>query len=52
MEKVGVLDALKKDGYYETGQLILHRLFGYRGIILAKWHGKLFDKDANNEDFQ
>ncbi|KAL5969562.1 polymerase delta-interacting protein 2 [Taenia solium] len=28
---------------YEPGQLILHRLFGYRGVVLCSWKASLFE---------
>ncbi|KAJ8939324.1 hypothetical protein NQ318_005685 [Aromia moschata] len=34
LAEVGRLEAPKVSGKYETGQLILHRVFGYRGVVL------------------
>lgn len=36
----------KDDGLYETGQLFLHRVFGYRGIILFPWRAKVYDRNS------
>lgn len=45
LTEVGKLETPKLQGNYETGQLILHRVFGYRGIILFPWAAKIFDRD-------
>ncbi|XP_056140210.1 polymerase delta-interacting protein 2-like [Lampris incognitus] len=45
LETVGVFEALKQQGRYETGQLFLHNVFGYRGIVLFPWHARLYDRD-------
>lgn len=36
----------KSQGKYETGQLFLHRVFGYRGIILFPWLARVYDRDV------
>lgn len=35
----------KAQGTYETGQLFLHRVFGYRGVILFPWLARVYDRD-------
>ncbi|XP_061923902.1 polymerase delta-interacting protein 2 isoform X2 [Entelurus aequoreus] len=45
LETVGIFEALKQHGKYETGQLFLHSVFGYRGIVLFPWHARLYDRD-------
>ncbi|XP_035382949.1 polymerase delta-interacting protein 2-like isoform X2 [Electrophorus electricus] len=45
LETVGVFEAPKQHGKYETGQLFLHSVFGYRGIVLFPWHARLYDRD-------
>uniref|UniRef100_A0A3Q2TWQ1 Polymerase (DNA-directed), delta interacting protein 2 n=1 Tax=Fundulus heteroclitus TaxID=8078 RepID=A0A3Q2TWQ1_FUNHE len=45
LEPVGVFEAVKQHGKYETGQLFLHSVFGYRGIVLFPWHARLYDRD-------
>uniref|UniRef100_A0A0X3NLV3 Polymerase delta-interacting protein 2 n=1 Tax=Schistocephalus solidus TaxID=70667 RepID=A0A0X3NLV3_SCHSO len=35
---------------YEPGQLIINRLFGYRGIILNSWKATLFDRNVVNDE--
>ncbi|XP_051978666.1 polymerase delta-interacting protein 2-like [Xyrauchen texanus] len=47
LETVGVFEAPKHHGKYETGQLFLHSVFGYRGIVLFPWHARLYDRDVN-----
>ncbi|XP_018611023.1 polymerase delta-interacting protein 2-like isoform X2 [Scleropages formosus] len=46
LETVGVFEAPKQHGKYETGQLFLHSVFGYRGIVLFPWHARLYDRDV------
>ncbi|MGH0147458.1 UNVERIFIED_CONTAM: hypothetical protein FKN15_049572 [Acipenser sinensis] len=46
LETVGVFESLKQHGKYETGQLFLHSVFGYRGIVLFPWHARLYDRDV------
>lgn len=36
------------DSNYDTGQMFLHRLFGYRGVILFPWLAKVYDRDMPN----
>lgn len=31
---------------YETGQFFLHRVFGYRGVILFPWRSKIYDRNT------
>ncbi|XP_062392301.1 polymerase delta-interacting protein 2-like isoform X1 [Sardina pilchardus] len=47
LETVGVFEAPKQHGKYETGQLFLHSVFGYRGIVLFPWHARLYDRDVS-----
>ncbi|MCL4134200.1 UNVERIFIED_CONTAM: hypothetical protein GTU68_034321, partial [Idotea baltica] len=44
---VGKFDIPKLSGKYETGQLFLHRVFGYRGAILFPWIARVFDRDIS-----
>lgn len=37
-----------KEGRYDTGQLFLHRIFGYRGVILFPWTARVYDRDLHN----
>ncbi|XP_017023581.1 polymerase delta-interacting protein 2 [Drosophila kikkawai] len=37
-----------RDDRYETGQLFLHRIFGYRGVILFPWTARVYDRDLHN----
>ncbi|XP_032802887.1 polymerase delta-interacting protein 2-like isoform X1 [Petromyzon marinus] len=46
LEPVGVFETPKLQGRYETGQLFLHRVFGYRGVILFPWLARLYDRDV------
>jgi polymerase delta-interacting protein 2 len=45
LAEVGRLDAPKITGKYDTGQLILHRVFGYRGVVLFPWLARVYDRD-------
>uniref|UniRef100_A0A8C5MX64 DNA polymerase delta interacting protein 2 n=1 Tax=Leptobrachium leishanense TaxID=445787 RepID=A0A8C5MX64_9ANUR len=46
LETVGVFEVPKPHGKYETGQLFLHSVFGYRGIVLFPWQARLYDRDV------
>lgn len=35
-----------KNDNYLTGQLFLHKVFGYRGVILFQYTAKVYDRDA------
>ncbi|KAL9826474.1 LOW QUALITY PROTEIN: polymerase delta-interacting protein 2 [Geothlypis trichas] len=45
LETVGVFEAPKQHGK-ETGQLFLHSVFGYRGIVRFPWQARLYDRDV------
>lgn len=47
LAEVGKLQTVKTDGNYLTGQLFLHKVFGYRGVVLFPWVAKVYDRDAN-----
>lgn len=47
LAEVGVLEQPKQKDY-ATGQIFLHKLFGYRGIILFPWSTWIFDKQDDN----
>eukprot|EP00096_Caligus_rogercresseyi_P003975 TRINITY_DN1805_c0_g1_i1.p1 TRINITY_DN1805_c0_g1~~TRINITY_DN1805_c0_g1_i1.p1 ORF type:complete len:331 (+),score=70.50 TRINITY_DN1805_c0_g1_i1:167-1159(+) len=49
LAEVGKLEQPKVDGHYDTGQMFLHRLFGYRGVILFPWSARVFDRDYPNK---
>lgn len=36
----------KNQEKYETGQFFLHRVFGYRGVILFPWRAKVYDRNS------
>ncbi|XP_043942227.1 polymerase delta-interacting protein 2-like isoform X2 [Protopterus annectens] len=48
LETVGIFEAPKIQGKYETGQLFLHKVFGYRGIVLFPWLARLYDRDVGS----
>ncbi|KAG9485823.1 hypothetical protein GDO78_008742 [Eleutherodactylus coqui] len=48
LETVGVFEVPKQQGKYETGQLFLHSVFGYRGIVLFPWQARLYDRDVSS----
>lgn len=48
LAEVGKLEQPKIAGKYDTGQLILHKVFGYRGVILFPWLARVYDRDATN----
>ncbi|PIK42713.1 putative polymerase delta-interacting protein 2-like [Apostichopus japonicus] len=45
LQTVGKLETPKLHGKYVTSQLFLHRVFGYRGILLFPWLARLYDRD-------
>lgn len=45
LAEVGRFESPKVQGKYEAGQLFLHRIFGYRGVVLFPWLAKLYDRD-------
>lgn len=49
LAEVGKLEQPKTTGKYDTGQLILHKVFGYRGVILFPWLARVYDRDATNK---
>ncbi|RWS07668.1 polymerase delta-interacting protein 2-like protein, partial [Dinothrombium tinctorium] len=49
LAEVGKLETPKLEGKYETGQLLLHRVFGYRGVTLFPWKARVYDRDAPNK---
>uniref|UniRef100_W8C4R5 Polymerase delta-interacting protein 2 n=1 Tax=Ceratitis capitata TaxID=7213 RepID=W8C4R5_CERCA len=52
LAEVGRLESAKLDGKYETGQLFLHRIFGYRGVVLFPWSARVYDRDLHNPSKQ
>lgn len=46
LAEVGKLSVPKVHEKYETGQFFLHRVFGYRGVILFPWRAKVYDRNA------
>ncbi|KAI5635696.1 hemimethylated DNA-binding protein yccV like domain-containing protein [Phthorimaea operculella] len=49
LAEVGKLESPKTSGKYDTGQLILHKVFGYRGVILFPWLARVYDRDVTNK---
>lgn len=49
LAEVGKLETPKLQGQYEAGQLILHRVFSYRGVILFPWLARVYDRDISNK---
>ncbi|KAL3313417.1 polymerase delta-interacting protein 2 [Cichlidogyrus casuarinus] len=52
LESIG--EAHEPSKQYEPGQLFVHKHFGYRGVVMSSWKGKLFDRDQikqKNDDF-
>ena len=45
MSEVGKLEAIKVGGNYDTGQMFLHKVFGYRGVVLFPWLARVYDRD-------
>ncbi|CAH8448862.1 unnamed protein product [Schistosoma curassoni] len=47
LELIGHLQKAS-ESLYEPGQIFLHKKFGYRGIVLQRWKGKLFDRNLQS----
>ena len=47
LAEVGKLEPVRIEGNYDTGQMFLHRLFGYRGVVLFPWHARVYDRDMD-----
>ncbi|XP_046841006.1 polymerase delta-interacting protein 2-like [Xenia sp. Carnegie-2017] len=45
LAEVGRFEIPKLQGKYSSGQPFLHRIFGYRGVILFPWLARLYDRD-------
>jgi len=45
LAEVGRLEDPKINTNYDPGQLFLHKVFGYRGIILFPWTAQVYDKN-------
>lgn len=52
LAEVGKLESPKLAGKYDTGQLILHRVFGYRGVVLFPWLARVYDRDLPQQQQQ
>ena len=46
LAKVGKLGSVKLEGKYSTGQMFLHKVFGYRGVVLVPWLANIYDRDT------
>ena len=45
LSEVGKLEAIKEGDNYGTGQMFLHKVFGYRGVVLFPWLARVYDRD-------
>nr|CAG4641753.1 EOG090X07J3 [Eurycercus lamellatus] len=45
LAEVGIFESPRMQGKYDTGQLFLHRVFGYRGVVLFPWSARVYDRD-------
>lgn len=52
LAEVGKFESPKLTGKYETGQLFMHRVFGYRGVVLFPWLARVYDRDVPNKKEQ
>ncbi|XP_078490698.1 polymerase delta-interacting protein 2-like [Ciona intestinalis] len=46
LDHVGILENIKSDANYSPGQMFLHRVFGYRGVILYPWTAHIYEKNS------
>lgn len=49
LAEVGKLLNPLTDTNYSCGQLFLHKVFGYRGVILFPWQARVYDRDIVNQ---
>uniref|UniRef100_H2Z2Q1 ApaG domain-containing protein n=1 Tax=Ciona savignyi TaxID=51511 RepID=H2Z2Q1_CIOSA len=47
LNHIGILEHPKPDVNYAAGQLFLHRVFGYRGVILYPWTAHIYEKSSD-----
>ncbi|XP_020624216.1 polymerase delta-interacting protein 2-like [Orbicella faveolata] len=50
LSEIGRFQDPKTGGKYEPGQLFLHRIFGYRGVILFTWTARVYDRDKETRE--
>ena len=50
LSEVGKLEAIKIGGNYDTGQMFLHKVFGYRGVVLFPWLARVYDRDLPHKN--
>lgn len=48
--EIGKLETPQVSGYYPAGQFFLHRVFGYRGVILFPWTTCVYDRDTDSHN--
>lgn len=46
--EIGKFEATKDLGQYDIGQFFIHRMFGYRGVVLFRWLANVYDRDTTN----
>ncbi|XP_032226378.2 polymerase delta-interacting protein 2 isoform X2 [Nematostella vectensis] len=50
LSEIGRFQVPKTQGKYEGGQLFLHKIFGYRGVVLFPWVARVYDRDREAKD--
>ena len=40
------MGSIKLEVKYSTGQMFLHKVFGYRGVVLIPWLANIYDRDT------
>lgn len=48
LQEVGKFEDPKTEQQYDAGQFFLHRVFGYRGVVLFPWVARVFDRDLHS----
>ncbi|KXJ21843.1 polymerase delta-interacting protein 2 [Exaiptasia diaphana] len=48
LTEIGRFQVPKAQGTYDAGQLFLHKVFGYRGVILFPWVARVYDRDRES----
>lgn len=50
LQEIGVSKPINSLEHYGAGQAFIHRIFGYRGVLLFPWHVRYFDSSNKKEE--
>jgi len=52
LKEMGRYEPIKENGVYNSGQLFLHKVFAYRGVILSSSQCKVFEKSKGGNTIE